>query len=606
MPPLVLAATFVATSIVGLICLLLGALAGARRPGVALVAGWGIAVLVLTACGTTLDIGLTPVLAALGLASLCGLWRWRRLDWSTAGRVLALGLPYLLILASVTPAGYDEYTQWLPNLAYLQVYDHFPNRALPDLLSIHPGYPNAVAFVGLAASRIVGHLAESAGIVWNGLLTLAVASLAADLIGKTRPWARAALATIFTTLASPAFISLLYVSSYGDAITGLVCAAMFGVTLADLTGDRPARTVDGVLLGLCGAAGVAVRPDSIANVALVYGAATLMALWRLAGGWGPNLARLLAGVPLTLLSWALWQHYQVAELPNGVAPILPRDQWMLAQLPDVLRAFLRVAMAKSGYFGLLALMTLTALWPRPVPPRIRGTCAMAACAGIGKIVAMAGIYMAVECCGTDVRSAPEYWRYTIQIAPAVMFLALSLLPADRLLDRRRRLAQIAAAAALLLPVAGIKLLRIDWPRPGHVDYPRERVMAADIARIMPPAASLTLVELDELAGNNPQSFPLRYLLRRDHPADKGAKLTMLTGPQHDIVVIDGAMPYLLPHDAALAQARQAALDADYLWLSNGGPDVTALLGMKLPEGVSLLLHREADGKRTIVARWTRF
>ena len=154
MPDLTQWITLLATSIVALACLSLGAMFGARRPGVALVAGWGLGCLVMTVCATLFGIAFTPILQVLAGLALCGGLRWRRLDWSMVGPVLLLGLPYLLIATSITPAGYDEYAHWLPNLSYIVRYDHFPSRNFPDLISIRPGYPHGTAFIGLGSGLI--------------------------------------------------------------------------------------------------------------------------------------------------------------------------------------------------------------------------------------------------------------------------------------------------------------------------------------------------------------------------------------------------------------------------------------------------------------------
>ena len=595
-----------ATLLVALACVLLGTLIGARRPGVALFAGWGIGVLVLNLAATLAGMALTPVLIGVLLVSLGGLARWRQLDWSMAGKVALLGIPYLLILATVIPAGYDEYNQWLPNQTYLIAYDHVPSLARPNLLSIHPGYPYALGYIGLAVGRLTGGLAESSGIVWNAVLTLAVASLAGEALAKrsgVAGWKVAAVALMFSTLASPVFIPLLYVSGYGDSITGLVCAAMAAFALCDMMDSRT-RWIDGMLLALIGVAGVAVRPDSIANIAIVYGGLSLLGLWRIAGGRGPDLRPMLAWVPLVLLGWFLWQHYQTAEIPGGVARILPRAEWPLEQLPDVLGVFARVAMQKIGYFGLLLALIVGAVWPRRIAPETRAACILGASIGLAKIAAMAGIYMTVECCGPNVRSAPEYWRYTIQLAPAVVLVALTLLPIRPLLTRFRRLTPALPVVALLLPLLAISVLHIDWPKKGHVDYIRERQMADDIARLIPPAASLTLIELGEDPGNAPQSFPLRYLLRRFHPAEMAPPLAILAGTPQEIVEIDGHIPHFHPHDTTLAATRAQVLSAEYYWFADGGADASSLAGIDLPAGESLLV-RHNGGVAEIVARWKR-
>ena len=52
---------------------------------------------------------------------------------------------------------WDDFTHWLPNLAYLCVYDHFPTLAEPSL-SKHAAYPYGLALPGFAADENFHHI----------------------------------------------------------------------------------------------------------------------------------------------------------------------------------------------------------------------------------------------------------------------------------------------------------------------------------------------------------------------------------------------------------------------------------------------------------------
>lgn len=597
-----------ATLLVALASTSIGAALGARRPPVALVAGWGLACLWLVLGGTA-GLPLTPLLIALAAPAALGLPRLRRLDWEPAWRVLVLGGPFLLVAASITPACFDEYSHWLPNLAFLAREDHFPSQAAPALLSIRPGYPHGLALVGLAVSRLAGALAETGGIVWNATMLLAMATLGAELLvraGLRRGWVAAAVALLACGMASPAFVARLVLSNYGDAAVGMVAAVMVAGVLLDLCGPAP-RWMDGLRLGLCGVALVSIRQDSVSIFALLWLGALGLAAWRRQGGPGPDWRAVAAMLPLPLLVALAWARYQAAEIPGGAADVLPVAAWRWHALPDILAGIGRTVLDKGGYFGLLALLAAVALWPRPVAAPRRAAALFGALLGGGKIALMVVVYLTVHMGGADERNAPEFWRFTIQVAPAVVMAALAVAPWHRLPwpGRAGRLAwQALPAVALLLPLIAMPTLRIDWPRPGRVDYPLLRAVAAELRAHVPQGARVALVDLDDDPQTLSRIFPIRYRLLAERPPEESALVSVVAGPERDVVTLAGALPALAPHDATLDAARRAALEVPFIWVADGGPAVSRLLQLDLPRGSSALLRRDGEDL-TVLASWVR-
>lgn len=586
-----------ATYLVAFLAISLGALIGARRPAVALAAGWGLAVMALVIFGTLTDYGLSSILVGLAGLSLCGLFRWRRLDWHAALPVLVLGLPYLAIAASLTPAGYDEYAHWLPNILYLERYDHFPSLAGSQSISIHPGYPYGSAIIGLAVSRLTGLLAETAVINWNALLNLALGGLACETILRrtavTSRWRAAAIGLLATGILSPAFVASLYLSNYGDAITGQLAAIMAAAILFD--GLAPSRWTDCLVIGLTASAVVSIRQDSFSIFGIVLIAWAILLIWRAQGRPSPvHLLRLGASLPAPLITWWLWNRYQLVQIPRGVAEILPWEAWHWPELPAMLRSILTVLAQKCGYTLVLACTLGFGLFHRKISPQTRESALFGALIGLGHIASMVGIYLAVETGGEPARVAPEFWRFTQHIAPAVILCALPLLPVEWITARRMRYVPVLA---LLIECAAFPWLRVDAPNPKHAAYADLRRIGQNLADWLPSDARLSMVETNAQAGMIPEIFFLRYRYLALRPQTAPGDIFLVADNPPKVVTIDATMPKAARFDGIPA-------DVDFAWIADGGAASSRIMGMDLPSGQSYLLRR--DGDRFLVqSKWPR-
>ncbi|PKU25227.1 hypothetical protein [Telmatospirillum siberiense] len=588
-----------ATYLVAILVMSLGALIGVRRPAMALVVGWGIATLTLVLLGTVGGMALSPVLAALAVLGLCGLFRWRRLEWRAAFPVLVLGLPYLAIAASITPAGYDEYSQWLPNILYLVRYDHFPSLGGDPSISIHPGYPHASAFVGLAVSRLTGILAETAVINWNALLNLAVGGLASEMIlarsVTSNRWCSAAIGLLANGILSPAFVPAMYLSNYGDAITGQVAAIMVGEIL--LGGIAFARRSDGLAIGLAAASLVSIRQDSFSIFGIMLIAWLLLLFWRARGRPSPaSLLGPLLSLPFPLITWWLWQHYQIEQIPEGVASVQPWAAWYWGDLPAILGSILAVLGHKCGYtLALAATIVGGGFFYRKLAPAVRESALFGAAMGLGHLVSMVGIYLAVDTGGEAARVAPEFWRFTQHVAPVVIFCALPLLPLRSVF--KDRYALYLPVAVILIECAAFPFLRVDAPRPKHTVYVDLRQMAQEMANSLPPHAHVAMVEMDTDAGTIQEIFPLHYrylALRAETPADS---IYMVAGTPPRSVTLAASPP-------KSKEFRAFPPEVDYAWVSDGGPEPSLIMGTDLAIGSSYLLRRDGD-HFVIQSSWPR-
>ena len=98
-----------------------------------------------------------------------------------AGRVGLLALPLAAGIESMDATGWDDFSHWLPNLAYLCIHSHFPTLAEPSA-SIHPAYPYGLALPGYAYFLLLGSVRDDAAIIWNLIMLVAAGAAVATLL----------------------------------------------------------------------------------------------------------------------------------------------------------------------------------------------------------------------------------------------------------------------------------------------------------------------------------------------------------------------------------------------------------------------------------------
>ena len=325
---------------IALLAIGLGALAGARRVETALVCGWGVAAFVTVLAGTLLRIPLQPVMLLLGVAGLAGLgWAavsrargMRGLDWSMTGRVALLAIPLLVLTEGVETIGWDDFSHWLPNLAYLCRYGHFPTLAEPSA-SYHAGYPTALALPGYASWLLLGRVPESAALIWNLVVMLAAGAGIARIIltrlvmateggiaTEAAPgrhlaaWTAASAGLLLAGLACPSFVPKIFFSNMADASTAAVLAVMGALVFQWWTeAGSTARAHVAFQFALCGAVLLDLRQANAALFLLLVLGAGFGRFWQ-CGRRGATAWRSAAvALPVPLLTWALWSHYTTAE-----------------------------------------------------------------------------------------------------------------------------------------------------------------------------------------------------------------------------------------------------------------------------------------------------
>lgn len=605
---------------IALLAIGLGALAGARRVESALVCGWGIAAFVTVLAGALLRVPLEPAMLLLGGAGLAGLG-WATvsgargkpvLDWSMAGRVLLLAIPLLVLTEGADTSGWDDFSHWLPNLAYLCRYGHFPTLAEPSA-SYHAGYPAALALPGYASWLLLRRPPESAALTWHLVLMLAAGASIGRIVqtrlvaatqtragtitrgateaGMAHPltaWAAASAGLLLAGLACPTFVPKIFFSNMADASTASVVAVM-GALLFQWWSEPSStgRARVAFQFALCEAALLDLRQANAALFLLLVLGAGFGIFWQ-CRKWGVTAWRTAVIVlPIPLLTWALWSHYVAAEIPGGEMPVLPLAHWHWADFPSALANMGRVALAKTGLFAIIAAISVRAALALrrndTLAPAQRGLLLAAVVVCLGNIAFLAFAYLAVGGFSTgEVAAAASFWRYASQTGPLATLAVVAVMPtAWARWCRSRAAAALLLGLATVLPVATVKLYRPDLNSP----VPVLRRIADSIDRQAAPGQP---VELVDITGTGFAPLVVEYQITIGH-----AWPGIPTRPVSAVAQ---------PHGIPANEVTRIPLGAPYIWLAEATPEAAELFHQPLRAGCSYLLERERQ-QFTVIGAW---
>jgi hypothetical protein len=448
--------------------------AGRAAPETALVAGWGGACLLLTLWGVATSASLlfpAALVVLLGLVG-CLLPRLapRAPDWRGMGRILAVSLPLLAVMASARPSLPDTFLNLLPNAAYL--YDHgvFPADDRVPSHSLLPAAPYNLQLAAFIVSEIARRLALNAMIGFNIVLQLAVALLLARLVAGSEDedaavpsWSAASLGLLLATLLNPGFVPRYHLSAYSEASVGVATGLAGWLAAGALARLGAGRGAAGELTLL--AALVDIKQDSVALAAGLVAASLALALLQPPRLRGRAIAALLLAAAPAAALYLAWRWYVLGHFAVGELKLLPVGQWQFGLVPLVLRSMAGV-MVQKAYFFLAAAAALAGLgwrWRRRGFDRTTALAALLAGVAIVYNGALFFTYIA-HFEGEIGASAHSYFRYNTHLAPLLM-LTLVLLLRDLAgsrgwaLNRAGRAAAIAAAAAS--PVIFFPFLRFD-------------------------------------------------------------------------------------------------------------------------------------------------
>jgi hypothetical protein len=505
---------------------------GRARPEAALVAGWGVAALVLTFWGVATPVSLrlpAIVIAVAGIAAqLAPRLRLTRREWLSVLRIAVLALPLFLVLASARPAEPDTFLNLLPNAAYL--YDHasFPAAGRAPAHSYLATAPYTLQFAAFLAGLVTPGFPANALIAFNlvlqlaaGLLLARLASRGGDDTDDAPSWGACALGLLLATALNPGFVPRYHLSGYGEpsVTVTLAFAAWFASrALRQIEAARGAA-VPLILLAFALAALVNIKQDSVAlALALVVTAAALGLTGAAPGRALASLA--LAALPAAVLYLA-WRWYVLSHLPQGELALLPAARWQLGAVGEIVLNMLRT-MAQKGFFYAVLLAAIGAsFWHgRRAGPDLAARMGLLL-AGSFVLYSAALVFAYVALFpGTMGSDAHSYFRYSTHLSLLLM-AALVLLLRDRVAPavlRARFAPALAIALILACPVAFLRYLRFD------LEPPALRVwrLAAQAAPLLPEGARVALV----LPGDNGSvAAMLETVLRTTPPRRPALDLT---------------------------------------------------------------------------------
>lgn len=549
---------------------LTGVVAG--RPQADLLVGWGAVVSLFVLAGCFTDLAFSRVaLVLVPWTALSAYWAGRKGALDQAGQWLKIGLlvlPLLAVTASLGPSENDDLSQWLPNLRYLLLVDHFPGLGRPVSDSAFPAYPYATAMVGYLVSLITGQIATTAVDQFNILLLIGLGLLISAQWGDGKPgWRRLALALGMATAFSPTFVARLVLSNYVDCATA-VSLAFAVVLIWDLVArdDRPSppqylqAAVALAILILAKQANLVLLAASLGGIGL----ATLPH-WRR----GPRLGLPLLGAFIVYMAW----RHVVSGMGGGEMPIAPFSLWQWHVMPETLANIVHVMLNKSGYFGLAWVMVAGALWWRRENPLVL----VFALTFLGFTVFLSWVYLAVYI-GYEGRSAASFWRYHTQLG-ALQMVALAGLLRGLAPKLPLRFTQWGGAALVIVlclgPIVGIKHVRFD------INPSKDHVQA--VAQTLTPliGADARLLVADPL-GNGFFTNYVRWFMGFRSP------------------VADGTSVFNPPNDTARIVAAKAI---SHIYAISSSPELESVLAHAVPPGGTSLFARQADGSWVQVQFW---
>jgi hypothetical protein len=574
-----------------LLFLLLGTLTTARRtlPEIQLVAGWGLACLVLTTWAVLTPATLQIPLAALAaIALLCLLHPRLRARIGPLGgvsRLLLLSLPLWLIMLPLRPSQIDTWLNLLPNAAYLFDHNMLPTDARPPSYSFLPGAPYNTQFAAYIASVASGSFADSAMALFNLALLCAAALLLARVIAGRGPapsWSACAAGLLLAIPLNPGFVPRTFLASYGEA--PLAVTTMFAVWLSvDMTmelarGIAWPRATTALMLVL-----LAMVNIKQSGIGLLVSIGVTMLVLVLAHPRIPcrrgimvTLATLLPAMLFALL-WQIFvlRSFAVGELkPQAVA------DWNFALLPQIIASMARVIYQKATLSLFVIAVLATTIWQWWRDPWSRRGVLLGLSAGT--IVLFNGFLVVtyvVHFQRDMAAGAHSYFRYMTQLSLMIMLaLTVTLRPiAAYWLARHVAYARYAATTAIVLvlaippAIAGMLRFDLDPPQPLLWD------LGHQIARQVQPGDRLALLlpgDTDDSVGSM-----LRGVLLFTPPRHPGLDITTATNADASTLEADAKAGYTL----AFVSCTPAGLD-------------------DAPPGTAALLRR-ADGRWHLVQSW---
>lgn len=339
-------------------------------PVVAFAAGMGLVVSVFTIFGTVVYVDFRILAGVIvGATVLAGYFSFRHENLRPHMRAALIAVAAVAVLAIVVSgrlaSEWDEFSHWLHAVRYLFENNRFPGPpAASPIYSCCAAYPYGWPLMTYLPSIVIGFI-ESVPAVLNvlilGLFGVLLAQLARPHGGPVSV-AAIVLGVLGATLLGPTFVSKLVFSTYADSITGV----FVGVTAFLTYSVNQALKEDGrsaarlcVALAFAGAALISMKPGNLVLLACVLGAGCVLVLRD--GTWRKLTLHALLVIIVPGIVYILWRFFVHDFLSGEELVIRGFDGWHISLVPDILWAMLVVASHKSGYFLIMATVSVLAV-----------------------------------------------------------------------------------------------------------------------------------------------------------------------------------------------------------------------------------------------------
>ena len=331
---------------------------GSGGLGLQLIVGWGALCLLLTIWGAATTISLRYPAIGFSILSLAGLFiksqdgNWKD-DLAAAGRLFALALPLIWIMADIEVSQLDVLNYMLPNMAYLFDHGTFPTALGPETFSDVPVAPYNTEFVPFLGTLAGGGFAANGLSLFTFVLHFAAALLFAQVVtkkGEKPGWLAIAFGYGMSTLINPGFVPRISFSGMGEAplaIT-LLFAGWLAVTAMEEMNTRtwPKQMIP-LAFTLLALINIKQQGSGIFIASFIGIVATAAVLGR--HGWMRSLTVFgLAALPAIGL-FLVWRGYVYYNFPMGEIRPMPLGTWVWNAAPNILKRMFQILLEK-GYF----------------------------------------------------------------------------------------------------------------------------------------------------------------------------------------------------------------------------------------------------------------
>lgn len=560
--------------------------------------GWAIVSFVFTIGGvfTTLQFS-TMTIGLVILALILGTLAYRR-DGSLLPpgfyRIVILSLPLLILVSAMVGSQWDEFSDWLFTPRQLLENNAFPDRSNKHLSGALSSYPFNWHFITFLASRLSGHLEESAGALVNILLLLSFGLHLIGLIEKksnnnaslNRPsWGLCALGALLTTVLNPTFAQKVVLTSYADVSTAV--AVGFAVTLGwkmlnafseERKGDARALAWQMSLLLVVL---INLKQATLILFALLICATLITGLRDPKIKFRDVLRQLPIIIIPPLIIYLAWRYHVTFELDGREFSIRPFSDWYIAEIPEILQRMLLVFSKKGLYFAIFLIVIFFSIhrffYVRTPFDRLA---VMVGIVMIGYNVFLLFSYVAAFGKADALRAA-SFWRYNMHLGPvAILFYFYGLV---RLFNhfqlnfsKQVFLARVAVILIIIAPFVFAEKIRFDKVK--HVYFYRS--VGAELNKFLKEGD--TLVVIDPRGSGESAAVTRFQLSRRD-------------------IIKSYLSMYQKPNLKIFMNIFQSN-DFSHALIHSVSDDLQQGLGQELHEDNSYLLERDGETWREI-KRW---